>query len=180
LGHRISCCRSSPILRRIARNLLNYRYHNLPRAREKALQGGFEGAWFPWESADTGQEVTPTWVPHFADRTKSVRIWTGDIEIHISADIAYAAYQYWQATGDDEWFRERGAELVLDTAKFWASRAEWNAANQRYEYKDVIGPDEYHEHVDNNFFTNRMAQWNLETVLQVLDWLQSTGAEAPN
>ena len=161
----------------IARNLLNYRYRNLPAARAKAQANGFEGAQFPWESADTGEEVTPTWVPHFADRTKLVRIWTGDIEIHISADIAYAAHQYWQATGDDAWMIERGAELILDTARFWASRAEWNAAAKRYEYNDVIGPDEYHDHVDNNGFTNRMAQWNLETAKAVLAWLRRQAPE---
>ncbi len=156
----------------IAKNLLNYRHHRLPAARRKAHDNGWEGAMFPWESADTGEEVTPRWVPHYAEPAKMVRIWTGDIEIHISADIAYAAHQYWQAAGDDAWFIEKGAELILDTAKFWASRAEWNASASRYEYTDVIGPDEYHEHVDNNFFTNRMAQWNLQTALDVLDWLK--------
>jgi kojibiose phosphorylase len=161
----------------IAKNLLNYRCRNLPGARRKAQANGFEGAQFPWESADTGDEVTPTWVPHFADRNKLVRIWTGDIEIHISADIAYAAHQYWQATGDDAWFIEKGAELILDTARFWASRAEWNTESNRYEYTDVIGPDEYHEHVDNNAFTNRLAQWNLQTALDVLAWLKGRAPE---
>ena len=164
----------------IAKNLLNYRYGNLPGARRKAQANGFEGAQFPWESADTGDEVTPTWVPHFADRTKLVRIWTGDIEIHISADIARAAYQYWQSTGDDDWFIEKGVELILDTAKFWGSRAEWNADAGRYEYNDVIGPDEYHEHVDNNAYTNRMAQWNLQTALEALEWLQGRVPEKAN
>ncbi len=165
----------------IARNLLTYRWRALPAARRKARANGFEGAQFAWESADTGDEVTPTWVPHFADKTKLVRIWTGDIEIHISADIAYAAHQYWQATGDDRWFIDQGAELILDTAKFWAARAEWQPDRDggRYEYRDVIGPDEYHEHVDNNFYTNRMAQWNLQTAFKVLKWLEAcTSARA--
>ena len=161
----------------VARNLLNYRYRNLPGARRKAEANGFEGAQFPWESADTGDEVTPTWVTHFADHTKLVRIWTGDIEIHISADIAHAAYQYWQATGDDDWFIEKGMELILDTARFWASRAEWNAELNRYEYNDVIGPDEYHEHVDNNAYTNRLAQWNLQMALELLEWLKQRAPE---
>ena len=164
----------------IAKNLLNYRYNNLPGARRKAQANGYEGAQFPWESADTGDEVTPTWVPHFADRTKLVRIWTGDIEIHISADIAHAAYQYWQATGDDEWLSEQGVVLILETAKFWASRAEWNAEENRYEYNDVIGPDEYHEHVDNNAYTNRMAQWNLQTALDILQWLKEQAPQKAN
>src|SRR5215207_1708755 len=156
----------------IARNLLDYRYQRLPAAREKARANGFEGAQFPWESADSGEEVTPTWVPHYADRTKLIRIWTGDIEIHISADIAYAAHLYWKVTGDETWFIEKGAELVLDTAKFWASRAEWNHETELYEFNDVIGPDEYHDHIDNNFYTNRMAKWNLQTALDVVEWLK--------
>jgi kojibiose phosphorylase len=102
----------------IARNLLEYRYQRLPAAREKARANGFEGAQFPWESAGTGEEVTPTWVPHFSERGTLVRIWTGDIEIHISADVAYAACLYWKITGDETWFVEKGAELVLDTARF--------------------------------------------------------------
>ena len=157
----------------IARNLLDYRYERLPAAREKARANGFEGAQFPWESAGTGEEVTPTWVPHFSERGTLVRIWTGDIEIHISADVAYAACLYWKVTGDDSWFIEKGAELVLDTARFWASRAEWDANENRYEYNDVIGPDEYHDHVDNNAYTNHMARWNIQTALDVLDWLKT-------
>jgi kojibiose phosphorylase len=157
----------------IARNLLNYRCRNLPGARQKARLNGFEGAQFPWESAGTGEEVTPAWVPYWADPTKLVRIWTGDIEIHISADIAYAAHRYWQVTGDDEWLIDKGAELILDTARFWATRAEWDPEKGCYEYNDVIGPDENHEHVDNNAYTNRMAQWNLQTALDLLDWLKT-------
>jgi kojibiose phosphorylase len=157
----------------LARNLLSYRYHNLPGARKKASANGYEGAQFPWESADTGEEVTPSWVPHYEDKSKLVRIWTGDIEVHVSADVAYAVYNYWKLTGDDDWFITRGAEVILDTARFWASRAEWDVEATRYEYNDVIGPDEYHEHVDNNFFTNRMAQWNLQAAFEALDWLKA-------
>ncbi len=158
----------------IARNLLNYRYRNLPGAHLKAQQNGVEGAQFPWESADTGEEVTPAWIPDFTQRAHLIRIWTGDIEIHISADIAYAAMQYWKVTGDDRWMIEKGAELFLDTAKFWASRAEFNPQTGLFEYNDVIGPDEYHEHVDNNTFTNYFARWNLKTAFKVLEWLRET------
>lgn len=156
----------------IARNLLSYRWHNLPGARTKAQGNGYEGAQYPWESADTGEEVTPTWVPDPKDRTKLIRIWTGDIEIHISSDIAYAINQYWKATGDDAFMAERGAEVILETARFWASRAEWHAELNRYELNDVIGPDEYHDHVDNNVYTNVFARWNLMTALNVLNWMK--------
>ncbi|MCZ7568682.1 MAG: beta-phosphoglucomutase [Ardenticatenaceae bacterium] len=160
----------------VARNLLMYRYHNLPGARAKSLANGFEGAQFPWESAATGVEVTPTWIPHFQDPTRFVRIWTGDIEIHITADITYAVLQYWAVTGDDAWMRDYGAELVVDGTAFWASRARLEDDGD-YHFRDVIGPDEYHERVDDNVFTNVMAQWHLRTALRVLAWLRNTAPE---
>jgi trehalose/maltose hydrolase-like predicted phosphorylase len=154
----------------IARNLLMYRYHTLPGARRKAQENGYEGAMFAWESADSGDETTPRWVP--GPDGELIRIWTGDIEHHISADAAYAVVQYWRVTGDDDFMRDYGAEIVLDTARFWGSRVEWNDARGRYDINDVIGPDEYHDHVNNNVFTNRMARWNLEAALEVLAWLR--------
>ncbi|HSN78029.1 MAG TPA: hypothetical protein VL334_23390, partial [Anaerolineae bacterium] len=155
----------------LARNMLMYRYHNLAGARKKAAGNGYEGAQFPWESAADGTEVTPTWVTHFADPTKLVRIWTGDIEIHITADVAYGVMQYWHVTGDDAWMREHGAEIVLDGASFFASAAQLEA-DGKYHFRNVIGPDEYHDRIDDNTFTKVMAKWHLETALEVLAWLE--------
>ena len=160
----------------IAHNLLSYRYHRLPGARRKAAANGYQGAQFPWESADTGDEVTPKWLPDFTGGSELTRIWTGDIEIHITADIAHAVMRYWRATADDEFMRRRGAEIVIEGARFWASRAEWNGDAGRFEYTDVIGPDEYHDHVDNNAFTNYMAAWHLRTAAELCRWL--AGADA--
>lgn len=157
----------------IARNLLSYRWHNLPGARKKARGNGYQGAQYPWESAATGEEVTPTWVPHFSDPSRLIRIWTGDIEIHVSSDIVYALWQYWRQTGDDSFFYERAAEIILETARFWASRAEWNSKESRYEFTDVIGPDEYHDHVDNNAYTNYFARWNLLKAIELADRLKT-------
>jgi kojibiose phosphorylase len=150
--------------------MLRYRYHSLPGARRKAAANGFEGAQFPWESAETGDEVTPTWVPHFADPTQLVRIWTGDIQIHISADVAYAMHQFWQASGDDDFWRGVGIPVLLEAAIFWGARAE--AEGERFAIRDVIGPDENHDHVDNNQFTNYMVKWHLRTALEALAWLE--------
>lgn len=154
----------------LARNLLLYRYHTLPGARRKAHANGYEGAQYAWESALTGDETTPKWVT--GPDGELVRIWTGDIQLHISADVAYAVWCYWQVTGDDEFMQDYGAEMMLDTAVFWGSRAEYNAQRDRYEFNDVIGPDENHVHVNNNVFTNRMVQWHLETALETLAWLR--------
>ncbi len=153
----------------LARNLLNYRYHTLPQARLKAKEMGFEGAMFAWESADTGEEVTPRWVPD--PNGKMVRIWCGDLEIHINSDIAYAAWQYWKITGDDEWMGSYGAEMFLDTANFWESRVEWNETRNCYDIRDVIGPDENHDRVDNNAFTNLMVRWHLKSAITLWEWL---------
>jgi kojibiose phosphorylase len=158
----------------LARNLLSYRYHTLPGARRKAAHYGYKGAMYAWESADTGDEVTPRWSLPNDPYAEDVRIWCRDREIHISTDITYAVWNYWQATGDDEWMRDYGAEIVLDTAVFWMSRVEWNTRQERYEIREVIGADEYHEHVNNNAFTNRMVQWHLEKAITVYDWLNAT------
>lgn len=157
----------------LACNLLTYRYHMLEGARRKARAAGYEGAMYVWESAGSGDEVTPTWVPHINGKDL-VRIWCGEIEVHISTDVAYAIWQYWQATSDDAWMRSYGAEMILDTAVFWGSRVTWNPQHDRYDILNVIGPDEYHEQIDNNTFTNKMAQWHLQTALEVLDWLRQT------
>jgi trehalose/maltose hydrolase-like predicted phosphorylase len=153
----------------LARNLLTYRYHTLGGARRKAQELGLNGAMYAWESASTGDEVTPRWVP--SSDGGVIRIWCGDIEVHITTDVAYAVWNYWKSTGDDTWMRDYGAEIILDTAVFWESRVEWNPERQSYDIRDVIGPDENHDHVDNNAFTNIMVQWHLETALEVWNWL---------
>src|SRR5581483_7662438 len=89
-----------------ARALLTYRYHTLPAAREKARRLGYRGALYAWESTDSGEETTPSVV--LAPDGEVVRILTGEQEHHISADVAYAVWQYWQASGDDQFFVEAG------------------------------------------------------------------------
>jgi kojibiose phosphorylase len=158
----------------LARNLLSYRYHTLNGARRKAAHYGYKGAMFAWESANTGDEVTPRWALPNDPYADDVRIWCRDREIHISADIVYAVWYYWLATCDKEWLRDYGAEIILETAIFWMSRVEWDNKEERYEIRDVIGADEYHEYVSNNAFTNRMVQWHLEKAILVDDWLGKT------
>ena len=159
-----------------ARRMLMYRYHTLDGARRKAASQGYEGAMYAWESAATGDETTPRWVPVWVESSQSdelVRIWCGDIEQHITADVAYAVDRYWKATGDDEFMRDYGAEIVLETARFWASRVTWCEDLGVYEIRDVIGPDENHEHVDNNAYTNAMARWNLRSGVAIMAWLEA-------
>ena len=152
-----------------ARALLMYRYHTLHGARAKAAHFGFRGALYAWELADTGEETTPERVIG-ADGTQ-VEILTGRMEHHISADVAYAVWQYWRFTRDDDFFLRAGAEMLLETARFWASRAVAEADGKRH-IRHVIGPDEYHEDVDDNAFTNVMARWNIGRGLETMDLLR--------
>ena len=142
-----------------ARALLLYRFHTLPAARSKAHRLGYRGALFAWESTDTGDETTPQAV--LSPKGNVIPILTGELEHHISADIAYGVWQYWQATGDNAFFLKAGAEIMLETARFWASRGRVES-DGRFHIRNVIGPDEYHEGVDDNAYTNGMAAWNLE------------------
>ena len=157
-----------------ARAMLMYRFHTLPAARAKAARLGFKGALYAWESADTGRETTPEHVVG-ADG-EQILILCGVMEQHVSADIAHAVWRYWRASGDDEFFLSAGAEIILETARFWASRAEPEADGRRH-IRHVIGPDEYHEDVDDNAFTNVMARWNIARGLDVLELLRSKWPE---
>jgi beta-phosphoglucomutase len=160
----------------LARNLLMYRWHTLDGARRNAESQGFPGARYAWESAATGDEVTPIWIPSLTSRdSPAIRIWTGDIELHITTDVAYGLWQYWQVTGDDVFMQQVGAPIILETALYWGERVE--AEEGQYVIRDVMGPDEYHEHVDNNVYTNRMVKWHLETALALREWLYEVAPE---
>lgn len=148
----------------VARKLLMYRYNNLDGARENAGSGGFKGARFPWESADTGVEVTPEWGIDFDGSI--IKIWTGIEEYHINSDITRAIWEYFRATGDNQYMRDFGYEVFFDTAKFWQSKVVKNHEKDRYEITRVIGPDEFHEHVDNNAYTNYLARWSIKRSLK--------------
>jgi trehalose/maltose hydrolase-like predicted phosphorylase len=142
-----------------ARALLMYRWHTLPAARTKARQLGYRGALYAWESTSTGEEDTPGY--SLTPDGEINPILNGVLEQHISADIAYAVWQYWQATADETFLLRAGAEILFETARFWASRGGVEA-DGHYHIREFIGPDEYHEGIDDNAFTNGMAQWNLE------------------
>ena len=132
----------------IAKNLIEYRYNRLDKAIVNAKNYGYKGAMYPWESAASGEEETPVWAL------------TGTYEHHITGDIAIAAWQYYTVTQDKEWLRERGWDILKNTALFWQSRV--TPENAKYAIKNVVCADEWAENVDNNAFTNAVAKLNLE------------------
>jgi trehalose/maltose hydrolase-like predicted phosphorylase len=125
----------------IAVSMNTYRQERLPAAQEYAARTGFAGARFPWESALRGDEQTP---PGWE---------MGDLEHHITADVALAQWQYYLATGDLTWLAEKAWPVLEGAAEFWMSAAVPND-DGRYDINGVMGPDEYHFPVDNSVYTN--------------------------
>jgi hypothetical glycosyl hydrolase len=163
---------------KVARSLLEFRYLGLEGARKKAQENQYEGAMYPWEAAwPTDGEVTPVWGAVDIVTGLQTKIWSGFIEQHITSDIIYAVWQYFRATGDQDFMDRYGYEMIFDTATFWASRLEWDEAQSRYHINEVIGPDEYKEHVDNNAFTNYMAHFNMELAIQYFNELETSNPE---
>jgi len=147
-----------------ARAMLEYRIRRLPAALRAARAAGRAGARFPWESARSGEDVTPD---RLRDRRgELVPVLTGELEEHIVADVAWATACYTEWTGNRTFAGAQGRELIVQTARWWASRIELDA-DGRGHLRGVIGPDEYHVRVDDNAFTNVMARWNLRRAAEV-------------
>jgi trehalose/maltose hydrolase-like predicted phosphorylase len=147
-----------------ARAMLEYRIRRLPAALEAARRLGRMGARFPWESAADGWDVTPR--SAFDQAGRLVRIRTGELEEHIVADVAWATACYLDWTGDGDFGDGPGRDLLVQTARYWASRIRLDREGRGHVY-GVIGPDEYHEPVDDNAFTNVMARWNLRRAAEL-------------
>ena len=127
----------------MAKSCLDYRSDRLQKAKQKATIYGYKGAMYPWESDDTGEEATPTWAL------------TGIFEQHITADVAIAFWNYYALTQDKNWLRTE-YKVLKETADFWVSRVVKNADGS-YSILNVVGADEYAQHVDDNAFTNASA-----------------------
>jgi trehalose/maltose hydrolase-like predicted phosphorylase len=147
-----------------ARAMLEYRVRRLPAALRAAAAGRRGGARFAWESARSGEDVTPSRLRDH--RGELVPVLTGELEEHIVADVAWATACYTEWTGDHAFARAQGRELIVQTARWWASRIELDP-DGRGHLRGVIGPDEYHVGVNDNAFTNVMARWNLRQAAKV-------------
>jgi len=157
-----------------ARAMLMYRYHTLGGARTNAARNGYRGAQYAWESTDDGEEMTPP--AALSPNGEVIPILSGRLEHHITADVAYGVWTYWSATRDEEFLQQAGAEILMETARFWASRALLEE-DGLYHIRKVEGPDEYHEEIDDNLYTNMMAAYNLRHAVEVTGILQENYPE---
>ncbi|SFG73866.1 glycoside hydrolase family 65 protein [Streptomyces mirabilis] len=158
----------------VSLGLLNYRYRRLPRACRAAAAIGRAGAMYPWQSGSDGREETQEWHlnPHSGD-------WLPDhsrLQHHVGSAIAYNVWQYCEATGDTEYLHTKGAEMLLQIARFWTDLAVFDPDLGRYRIRGVVGPDEYHDSypgaalpgLDDNAYTNVTAAWVLARTLDLL------------
>lgn len=140
-----------------ARRLLGFRYHTLPSAKERAYELWFDGAMYPWQASERGMEQTISEGGAF-------------YAIHIVADIAFAIGKYIKISGDESFLLSGGAEILLETSRFWLSRCDYSNFDGKYHILSVRGPNEYDVFVDDNAYTNTMAVQNLK----LASWALST------
>ncbi len=158
----------------VSRALLGYRHRRLEQACTTALAAGRRGAMYPWQSGSDGREETQQL--HLNPRSGR---WLPDhsrLQYHVGSAIAYNVWQYFEASGDTEFLHTKGAEMMLQIARFWAGLATYDDSLGRYRIKGVVGPDEYHDAypdasrpgLDDNAYTNVTAAWVLTRTLDLL------------
>lgn len=153
----------------VARNLVRYRIDTLRGAKEKALSYGYSGAFYAWESQEGGFDACSDYNVTDVFTKRPMRTFFRDKQVHISAAVVYGIARYMELTGDDSVLSEGGAETIIECAKFYYSLLLKKVSGTYYEIHDVIGPDEYHERVNNNGYTNRMAKYTFEQAVKVIE-----------
>ena len=153
----------------VAKTLLRYRVDTLGGAKKKAESYGYDGAFYAWESQEGGYDACSDYNVTDVFTRRPMRTHFKDKQIHISAAIVYGIMRYVNITGDQSFLEQGGIETILECAKFYDFLLVKKVHSDQYELHDVIGPDEYHERVNNNGYTNRMAKYTFETAAKLLD-----------
>ena len=158
----------------VAKTLMKYRIDTLPGAKKKAASYGYEGAFYAWESQEGGYDACSDYNVTDVFTGRPMRTFFKDKQVHISAAVVYGIMRYVQMTGDESIYLEGGAETILECARFYYSLLTKRVGRTQYDILDVIGPDEYHERVNNNGYTNRMANFTFESALKVLSYIHDS------
>lgn len=156
-----------------ARNLLKYRVNTLDGARRKAKEFGYEGAFFAWESQETGDDACTLFNVTDIFTNRPQRTYFKDKQIHVSADIVFAMWDYCRTTGDYSLLIDGGLTLMYECLWFFYTYSVFKPHKNRYEILDVVGPDEYHERVNNNAFTNVMVKHAVDIFILALAKVES-------
>lgn len=151
-----------------ARVLMKYRIDTLEGALRKAAHYGYEGAFYAWESQEGGYDACTDYNVTDVFTGRPMRTYFKDKQVHISAAVVYGILRYVEWTGDESLLDEQGVRTIVECAKFYYSLLLHRLTKDYYEIHDVIGPDEYHERINNNGYTNRMAKFVLEKTAEVV------------
>lgn len=157
----------------LAKPLLQYRIDTLEGALNKAKEYGYNGAFYPWESQEGGYDACTHYNVNNVLTGRPMRTFFRDKQIHISADVAVSIMEYVELTEDFTLLINGGAKVILECCRFFLSWSYYKSDKERYEILDVTGPDEYHEQVNNNFYTNLMIKKSLESLFGCLEILES-------
>ncbi|MDF2698996.1 MAG: kojibiose phosphorylase [Haloplasmataceae bacterium] len=161
-----------------AKNLVKYRINTLDGARRKAMEYGFRGAFYAWESQETGDDACSHFNVTDVFTNRPLRTYFRDKQVHISADIVYGIWQTYLRINDLSLLINGGAEVIFECARFYYSYGYLKHDKNRFEILDVTGPDEYHERVNNNAFTNRMALETFNIAIKVSKLLKAENKES--
>ncbi len=164
----------------LARNLVTYRHDTLNGARRKAKKLGYDGAFYAWTSGKTGDELFPDYFFTDVLTGRPIRNHFNCWQIHISPDVVYGIWTYYQATEDWLFIVDHGAEVAFEIAQFLVSRVHFKKDKNRYEIIRLLGPDEYHENVDNNAYTNYLTKYALEKAIYIFDKMKLNNPEEFN
>lgn len=157
----------------VAKTLIKYRIDTVDGARTKAKEYGLNGAYYAWESQEGGIEGCSDYNVTDVFTKRPMRTHFRDKQYHVSAAVVYAICKYVDATGDISVFENGGAEVIIECARMYRSLLLKKADSKYYEIHDVVGPDEYHERVNNNAYTNKMARLVFETAANAIDTLKT-------
>lgn len=152
----------------IARVLMKYRIDTLQGALDKAKHYGYDGAFYAWESQEGGFDACTDYNVTDVFTGRPMRTYFKDKQVHISAAVVYGIMRYVEWTGDNSILDEDGVRTIVECAKFYYSLLLHRLSRDVYEIHDVIGPDEYHERINNNAYTNRMAKYVLGKAVEVI------------
>ena len=156
---------------KVARSLVQYRIETLPGALNKAREYGCDGAFYAWESQEGGFDACTDFNVVDVFTGRPMRTHFRDKQYHISAAVVYGIVEYYNRTGDMDILIGGGFNVIIECAKFYYSLIYKKLDDDAYSLLDVVGPDEYHERVNNNGYTNRMAKFTFESAVWALSVL---------
>lgn len=160
----------------LCKNLASYRINTIEGAKRKAEEFGYKGAFYAWESQETGDDACSLFNVTDIFTGRPLRTYFKDCQIHVSADAVYGLWEYCKVSGDYSLLLSGGLEMIYQCLYFFYSYAVYKPLSDRFELHNTVGPDEYHERVNNNAFTNRMVWYVADAFAKAMNYVKEADA----